>query len=340
MTTGRRGLAAKLCTLMALVLAALAGSAAEAKVTLKFSHFLSEGTPMHKGAVKFAELVAAKSKGEMEVQVFPNAQLANVRETPGALKTGTIDVSVMDYAMLAPFRNGRDFNVFMAPFAFRDTNHLLAFLRSPVLAEIISEFNNARVGFQVFAYFGDRSPKQLSTKTKPVKTPADLKGLKIRVAPFPMHLEIFRAWGAAPTPVEFSELFTALQTGLVDGEDSDVISVAQMKFYEVEKNVALLAHLMPALTLVMSDKAWDSLTPAQRKIVIEAGAEAGEFQSQTWRAQELKDLETLKAKGMNITVPDRQAFAAMIEPLLEEWDSSGKFWRKGLLQEVRKLKSK
>ena len=309
-----------------------------AKLTLKFSHFLSEGTPIHKGCVKFAELVAAKSKGEIEVLVFPNAQLANVRETPGALKTGTIDLSFVDYAMLGAFRGGRDFNVFVAPFAFRDRNHLHAFLKSPVFAEMVGEFNKAKGGFQVFSPFGDRNAKQLSTKGVAVKSPSDIKGLRIRVAPIPAHMEIFRAWGATPTPVEYAELFSALQTGMVDGEDSDVASVTQMKFYEVEKHMALLSHCTTALGLVVSDKTWDGLNAAQRKILQDAGAEAGEFQSQTWRSEEKRDIETLKSKGMTVTAPDREAFAKLSEPLLQEWDASAKFWRKGLLRQLREVR--
>ena len=319
-------------------MATLAAPIAEAKTTIKFGHYLSEDSALHKGAVEFARLVAVKSKGDMEVQVFPNSQLGSLREMPGALKSGTIGVSFFDYGFLAVVRKGGDFNLLVAPFVFRDYDHLQAFFKTPTWSGIVEDFNKAGVGFRIFAHFGDRGPRQISTKSAVIRAPADLKGVKLRVAPIPMHLDTFKAWGATPTPVDFTELFSALQQGVVEGQDNGVDTVRQMKFYEVQRNMILLEHSRSAIGLAISDKTWDALTPAQRKILEEAGAEAGMAQTRAYFAEEKTDLETLKAKGMTIIVPDREAFRKLSEPLLQEWDASGKWWRKGLLQEVRGIK--
>ena len=311
---------------------------AEARTTIKFGHYLSEDSALHKGALEFAKQVAARSKGDMEVQVFPSSQLGSLREMPGALKSGTLGVSFFDYGFLAVVRRGGDFNLLVAPFVFRDQAHVKAFFKTPLWAGIVEDFNKAGVGFRIFAHFGDRGPRQISTKSVAVRAPADLKGVKLRVAPIPMHLEIFKAWGATPTPVDFSELFSALQQGVVEGQDNGVDTVRQMKFYEVQKNMILLEQSQSAIGLAISDKIWEGLTPPQRKILDEAGAEAGMAQTRAYLAEEKTDLETLRAKGMTIITPDREAFRKISEPILQEWDASGKFWRKGLMKEVRGIK--
>jgi tripartite ATP-independent transporter DctP family solute receptor len=316
----------------------LAGPPAHAATTIKFGHYLSADSALHKGALEFARQVAARSKGELEVQVFPNSQLGSLREMPGALKSGTLGVTFFDYGFLAVVRRGGDFNILVAPFVFRDARHLTAFFKSPLWAGIVEDFNKAGVGFRVFAHFGDRGPRQISTKSAAVRTPADLKGVKLRVAPIPMHLDIFKAWGATPTPVDFSELFSALQQGVVEGQDNGVDTVRQMKFYEVQKNMILLEHARSGVGLAVSDKVWEGLTPAQRTVLEEAGAEAGLAQTRAYLEEEKTDLDTLRAKGMTIITPDREAFRKVSEPILKEWDASGKFWRKGLLKEVRGIK--
>jgi TRAP-type transport system periplasmic protein len=282
--------------LVGLWAAILSGDAAEAKTVLKLAHASSTASPWHLAAVRFAELVAKDTNGEVEIQIFPSGQLGAIPQTFDGLKLGTIDFFPIDVALLGTLTPGKSLQIMWAAYVFRDQDHVRKAFASPALQTLFKRVED-QAGIKTLAYFGDRSPRQLTTRNSPVRTVADLKGLKIRVPQTRTLLETFRAWGAAPTPLDYTELFSGMQQGLVVGQDNGLDLVEPDKFYEVQKYLMLTEHVRSAVGLFMSRKAWDKLSPAHQTIVQTRASEAGAYFSELVSAFEAGSLKRLQKKG-------------------------------------------
>lgn len=283
----------------------------------------------------FAKSVAERSGGELKVQSFGAGQLGSLPQNYAGLRTGQIDMMLADTGSLSLAKGGKDFNALFAPYVFRDSAHFKAFIGSQTFRDMLTPVEK-EAGFKLVGYVSDRSPRQLTTAARKVLTPADLKGLKVRVPETPTILETMKAWGASPTPVPAAELYLAMKQGLVDGQDNGFDAIAGAKYYEVQKYAMRLDYIQSGLVVLMAADKWARLSPAQQKAMTDAAIDTEKWASKmTWEVAD-KSLVTLRAAGMEIIEPDLAPFRKIAEDTNRKFD--GELWQKGTLEKIRAVK--
>lgn len=328
----RRGVAAFLAILLALslILSACGGSspstedkpadqaggsepAAAQPVTLKFAHAGSETHQYHIAATKFKELVEQKTEGSVKIEIYPNAQLGSEREEAEGVRIGTIDLATVSAdGMMANWVP--ELSVFAVPFLFRDRDHVYSVL----YGEIGKNFDKKmeEQGFKNLAYW-EIGFRNLTNNVRAVNRPEDVEGLKIRVQEAKVWIEFMKSLGAIPSPIPFGELYTALQQKVVDGQENPIATIQSMKFYEVQKYLALTEHTYSPSVVVINPDTWAKLSPEQQQAVQEAAREAGEYQVNLLAERESDGIDDLKSKGMVVTEPDREAFAEVTKDVAD-----------------------
>ena len=280
----------------------------------------------------YAEQVAKATAGAIKVQGVGGGQLGNLPQNYAGLKTGQIEMMLADTGTLALAKGGRDFNATFAPYVFRDHAHFRKFIFSETFAHMLAPVEK-EAGFKYVGYVSDRTPRQLTTSKTKVTTPADLKGLKIRVPLTPTIKAVFEAWGAAPTPVAGAELYLALKQGIVDGQDNGFDAIAGAKFYEVQKYAMRIDYIQSGLMVLMAESKWNALNADQQKAMQAAAVETEKWASKrTWEVAE-KSIGLLKEKGMVIVEPDLAPFKAAAATALAGMD--GKLWAKGTIEKIK-----
>ena len=240
-----------ICLAVFLVVAGTAAFAAE--FTLKLGHIADPQNPYAQGAVKFTELVKEKTGGAVEIQVFPSSQLGNQRDLIEGLTFGTVDMTLTSTAVLGNFLT--EAAVFDLPFIFRDIPHAYKALDS-VGMEICKPLEKR--GIKVLAMF-ENGVRHMTNNRNPIRKPEDVKGLKIRVMEQPIYIEMMKILGASPTPMAFGELFTALQQGVVDGQENPAAHIYTSRFFEVQKYISLTAHTYSAEPLLVGMGVWSKI---------------------------------------------------------------------------------
>ena len=311
-------------TLMALMLAcgAMAGQA-QTKMTL--GHNAAVGNPKHEASLKFAELVKAKSNGKFEIQVAPAAQLGDDVPILTSLRTGAVDLSANSQGAISSVVP--EYAAFGLPFLFPNLQAAWKVLDGPVGAEL-AKHTEAK-GMVVLGYW-DNGIRHVSNKVRPINSPSDLKGMKLRTPPDPVTIDIMQALGADAQQIKFSELYVALQQGVVDGQENPLMNIWSSKLYEVQKYISYTSHKYEMTPFVMSKRSYDRLSEADRKIFHEAAAEATQFNRKASLESDQKLEGELKAKGIQINRPDLAAFQKATEPVIEKWTTGpqGEFVRK------------
>lgn len=263
--------------------------------TLRFSHVQPKESHMGIGADKFAELVAAKSGKKLTVKVFPAGTLGGDIQTISALQGGTIDLTTMPPGLLVGL--SKQFGVFDLPFLFRDFKEADAVLDGPFGQKMMGLVPQGLVGL---AYW-DHGFRNLSNSKRPIAKLEDINGLKLRSLQAPMVIDMFNAMGANAVPLPFTELYTAMETKAVDGQDNPIVAFETNKFYEVQKHLSTTRHIYNPLIVLISKKAWDSMGPAERKVITEAATETRDYQRKISRDMEAKAIETAKKNGVTVT---------------------------------------
>jgi tripartite ATP-independent transporter DctP family solute receptor len=303
-----------------------------AKVSLKLGHIRADTSPTHKAALKFAELVAQKTAGEVEVKVFPNSQLGGILDMFTGLKAGSIDMVYGGINTYAWIKGGEVFQITSVAFLYRDYDHMRRVLLSPVFKPHLEAAEKA-TGVKVINMNGDTAPRELTTRDKPVRTAADFRGLKIRIAESILARAVFQRLGANPQVIPFADLYMALKQGVVDAQENGVIPIKNMSFYEVQKYLTLTHYVRDVETFYASVDRWSGLTPAQQRAILDASEEAGNLETQLTE-QELGETTKFLATKMTLIEPDLPSIQKALEGLYEE-QFEGKLWPKGLLQQVR-----
>jgi len=266
-------------------------------------------------ALKYmAKLIGEKSQGHIEMQVYSGAQLGGEKETIEMTQMGTIAINRINTAPLVGFvpRMG----AFSMPYVFRDAEHLWKVLDSPIGKEITKELEKSNlIGL---AYY-DSGARSFYTKNKAINTPADGAGQKLRVQQSKIFVETVNALGASATPMGYGEVYSGLQTGIIDGAENNPPSLWSMKHYEVCKYYALDEHSRVPEIVMMSKKVWDSLTPDDQKIVAEAAIESAVYQKKLWAEFTEKSMKELQAKGVIISNPDKELFRQAVAPMYEKF---------------------
>jgi tripartite ATP-independent transporter DctP family solute receptor len=286
--------------------------AAEKKpVLLRLGHEMPESHPYHEGAKKFAEILNKKTSGEITIQIFPNGTLGKQAQLVDSLTMGTIDLSLTNTIVLEKYEPRM--GVLSMPYIIRDWNQIY----QAVDGEIGKELNKGleKKGITVLAYHEIGRINMLTIK--PVKHPDDVKGIKLRSQPGPSQIEAAKALGAVVVPTAYSEVYTALQLGTIDGTTQPPSNISQNKFYEVAKYYIINELSFFLEPLSMSQMVYDRMTPEHQKILREAAYESAVWQRAYIRAQQDKDLEFLEKNGVIVTKADVSEWRAIIEPT---WD--------------------
>lgn len=329
-------------TSLGLVLASLVGGALllpsplQAATVLKFAHNNNPGHPTHEAAVRFAELVHKKTNGELQVNIFPSSQLGRMNELWTGVKIGTIEIAGgTPPGMMADLLP--ELSIFDAPYMFKDLNHFRRVVEGPIGQELGRRLvETAGVRVLSYQYFGVR---HMTTSNRSVRTPADVRGLKIRAVPTPILIATLEGMGAKPTPMDFAELYQALRTGVVDGQDNPVTSIFSAKFYEVQKYLIMTGHIQAVVATVINEKVYASLPIAARRALDEAGAEAASFGDEFALKQEAELLDSLRKAGMIVIAPDngldveafRKDVRAYVYPRFEAK------WTRDLIERIQAL---
>ena len=299
-----------------LALGALAQTAAAVE-KMRLGHGLPEDHAVHKAVVKFADLVKERSNGEIEIKVFANGVLGGEREMLEQVQNGVLEMTKASASPLETFSS--DYKVFNLPFVFRDRDHFFKVLTSPVGESILA--SSKKRGFIGLAYY-DSGARSFYAK-KAINTPDDLKGMKIRVQQSPTTIKMIQALGATPTPMAWGEVYSALQTGVVDGAENNVTALTNGRHGEVCKFYSETEHQIVPDVLVMSSTRWDSLKKAHQEIIKKAAVDSYEYQKSLWGAFEKVEREKALAMGVKFNTPDKQAFVAKVKPMMDEERKNG-----------------
>lgn len=295
----------KIARIVAVTAAALACSSAlqAADITLKLGHIANEENSWHKGALKFAEEVKALTKGSVEVKVFPNDALGKEMDLNNGMQLGTVDMNITGESL----QNWAPKAALLAlPFAFKNIEEMDKVVNGPIGEEIKQDII-AKSKIIPLAYFA-RGARYLTTN-KPIKSIDDVKGLKMRVPNVPVFVGYWRAAGAQPTPMAFGEVFTSLQTGVIEAQENPLALIKSASFFEVQKYVNRTEHVRSWIYLTIGQKSFNKLNPDQQKAVQEAAKRAQAYERGLMLADEKKFEDELKSKGMTFVDTDTAGFA-------------------------------
>jgi len=294
---------------IALAFALGAGAAAaQSPVKLRFSHTVPETDSQHKAALEFSKRVKERTQGGVEIQVFANSQLGNDVTLVTGVRSGTIDIGATGNPFvtgLAPKLNALDL-----PYQFADAQQAYRTLDGAVGRSLLDELSAHQIKGLAFWEIGFRS---LGNNKRPINTAADIKGLKIRTTPNPSHLKAFQLLGANPQPMPFAEVFGALESGAVDGQENPPTLMLSSKMYEVQKYLSLTRHAYTPLVVIMNKARFESLKPEFQKVVLEEAATAANFQRKLNNDGEKAAIAELRAKGMQINeTPDVESIRKIV----------------------------
>ncbi|WP_342672716.1 TRAP transporter substrate-binding protein [Pelobacter seleniigenes] len=277
--------------------------AAAADMTLKLGHLANEDNTWHKASVKFGEELEALTNGRIKVQVFPNESLGKEMDLINGMQLGTVDMTITGESL----QNWAPMAALLAvPYAYKSLEHMDSVAGGEIGEKIKAQIRE-KARIRPIAYFA-RGPRDL-TSNRPIKTPADLDGLKMRVPNVPLFVDVWKALGAKPTPMAFSEVFTSLQNGTIGAQENPLALIKSASFYEVQKYVNLTEHVRSWIYLTLSELTWNKLSAEDQKNVMEAAKRAQAYERELFLADEKKLVGELEAKGMTFVQVDKKAFA-------------------------------
>lgn len=285
-------------TVAALTMATVLGGAAPAwsqEIKAKLGTSLPDSHPQTMGARKFAELVEQKSDGRIKIAVFSNGQLGSDQQMQAALRGGTQEFTVPSTATLANL--DKSFGIIGMPFSFASEAQADAVLDGPFGQSLLDRL--PAVGMVGLAFW-ENGFRNLTNSRRPVERVEDIRGLKVRTMQNTLYIDMFNGLGANAVPLAVTELFTALETRAVDGQENPYTVVHAQKFYDVQKYLSTTGHAYDALVLVASGKFWDRLSESDRQLLREVAREATLYQRQTSRELNAKLREELVGLGMQI----------------------------------------
>ena len=289
---------------------------AQTPIKLTLAHNLPPQSPKGIGAAKFAELVAAKSSGRINIHVAHSEQLGNENTNMSSIRTGTLDLGSLGQGALLSV--APEVAALGLPFLFSTLPDAWAVLDGPVGQELAKRLEAKNV---VFLGWWCNGIRQTTNNKRPINKPEDLKGLKIRTPLDPATVEMFAAMGATPQQISWGEVYLALQSGVVDGQENPLANIHAGKLYEVQKFISFTNHKYEVTALIMSTAAWGRLSEADRKLFREAAAEAGAHQRKAMADSEDRLLtEFKKMPSIQINNPETAPFKAATEVVWDEWE--------------------
>jgi tripartite ATP-independent transporter DctP family solute receptor len=297
--------------------------------TFKLSHSYEPSTSHNKWAEWTASEIKTRTDGRHTINVFPSGQLGSERDVEESLVIGTVDIAYIGPGHMA--QRYKPISIHLAAFLWRDLEHFKLYPTSKTYKEVTSEYEKIS-GNKVAAltYFGQRHV----TANKPLLTPADFVGLKMRVPPVPIYMVFPKAVGANATPVNFSELYLALQQGVVVAQENPLPTIQAKKFYEVQSDIMLTGHMTDGYYTLIGGPAWAKLSSEDQTIMMEVLQEAAKGSSDDIIQSEKELVGWFREKGINVHEVDREAFLKIVKPkiLTGDWP-----WRADQIEELLSL---
>lgn len=286
--------------------------------------------PNSHGLEKWAELVGQRTNNRIRMRMFHSAQLGQQDEAIQQLRLGAIDVANFN---ITPLNNlVPETQVLTLPFIFRDVPHSHRVVDGAVGDAIAREIE-AKLNMLVLSWFA-AGARSVYTRNRPIRTPEDMRGLKIRVQTSDLFIDLMRALGANPVPLPFGELYTALQTGVVDGAENNWPSFESQRHYEHARFYSTTEHSNVPEIVVVNKQRWDRLSPADKEIVRTAAREASAVQRQLWAEREKQSRDRVIAAGVTVTdIQDRTPFSRLMEPIYAKYAGTPNL--KALVEQIR-----
>ncbi|OLP49927.1 C4-dicarboxylate ABC transporter [Allorhizobium taibaishanense] len=301
------------------LLAGMTGASA-ADIVLRSSDTHPDGYPTVEAVKAMGKILGEKTNGRVSVQVFPSSQLGEEKDTIEQTQYGVIDLNRVS---LGPFNNiVEETQVPSLPYIFRSVDHMHKVMDGPVGQQILDAFKSHDL---IGLAFYDSGSRSFYNTKKPIKSMADLKGMKFRVIQSDMFVDMVAALGANATPMPYGEVYSALQTGVIDGAENNWPSYDSSGHYEVAKYFTLDQHLIVPEVLVMSKKSWDKLSPEDQATVQAAAKQSVTIMRDLWQKQEKASEDKVRAAGVNvITDIDKAPFIKAMEPVYAKYVKSDK----------------
>ena len=310
---------------------AVAAPARAQDITLRLGHVAPPQTTYQDAAERFAAALDELSDGTMGVDIVPGGALGNLGQLWVQTRAGALDLHLIDLGAMVAMEEARPFLVLWLPFLFEDQDHFRRYAASDTFTRMMGDVEEA-TGLVYLGLAGDRPPRALTTADTPVTTPADLAGLKIRTPEHPMIVGAFEGWGAAPTPLPASELFTALRTGLVDGQDNGIIDFLGAGYAEAQEHYMPLDYIHSGVGIWMGGPTWARMSDEQKGWLREAARTAGERGAAEHDAAMADALASLQGLGVTVTEPDRDSFRPVADGMRASME--GGAWPEGLSEEI------
>lgn len=301
--------------LLSLLAGALLATTAAAQTEIKFGHVGEPGSLFAASAEEFAKRANAKLGNKAKVIVFGSSQLGGDKELVQKLKLGTVDIALPSTVMSS---EADLFGVFEMPYLVKDRKHM-GLIEKEVFWPLIAPAAEKK-GLKVIAVW-ENGYRHITNNKRPINTPEDLKGIKLRVPEGKWRVKMFQTYGANPSPMKFSEVFTALQTGVMDGQENPFTQITSAKFQEVQKFISLTGHVYTPAYATVGAKKWATLPPDVRKILEDTAKETQAYVYQVAEKAETELLGTITAAGVKSNVPNKDAFVAASRPVYEEFAS-------------------
>ena len=287
--------------------------AAFAQTEIKLGHVGEPGSLFQKSADEFAKRANAKLGGKAKVVTYGSSQLGGDSEMIQKLKLGTIDMALPSTVMSSQVDL---FGVFEMPYIVKNRQHMARIEKEVFWAKLAPEAE--KKGLKVIAVW-ENGERHITNNKRPIKAPADLAGIKLRVPEGKWRVKMFQAYGANPSPMKFSELFTALQTGVMDGQENPFTQIYSAKLQEVQKYLSLSGHVYTPAYLTVGKTKWESLPPDVRKILEDTAKETQAYVYETAAKDDAELLGKIKAAGVQVNDVDKDAFIAASRPIYEEF---------------------
>jgi TRAP-type transport system periplasmic protein len=291
----------------------LSSASAVAQMEIKVGHVGEPGSIFQKSADEFARRANSKLGNKAKVVVYGSSQLGGDKELLQKVKLGTVDIAVPSTVMSS---EADVFGVFDMPYLVKDRAHMAKIEKELFWTKVAPEAE--KKGLKVLAVW-ENGFRHVTNSKRAINVPADLQGLKLRVPEGKWRVRMFQAYGANPSPMKFSEVFTALQTGVMDAQENPFTQIYSAKFQEVQKYLSLTGHVYTPAYVVVGTKKWESYPADVRKVLEECAKDTQSFVYQTAEKDEADLLAKLKSAGMQVNSPNKDAFIAASKPVYDEF---------------------
>jgi TRAP-type transport system periplasmic protein len=286
---------------------------ARAQTELKLGHVGEPGSLIGAAADEFAKRANAKLAGKYKIVTYGSSQLGGDKEMMQKLKLGTLDM-VEPSTVMSSIADM--YGVFEMPYLVKSREHMKKIEKELFWSKIEPE--SEKKGYKVLAVW-ENGFRQITNNAHPIVKPADLKGIKLRVPEGKWRVKMFQAYGANPSPMKFSEVFTALQTGVMDGQENPLAQIASAKFYEVQKYLSMTGHVYTPAYLIMATQKWKSLPPDVRKVLEETAKETQAFVYEKAAKDDEDLLVMMKKAGIQVNEADKDAFIKASKPVYDDF---------------------